>query len=42
MVEEKKEDTKLTSSGAAWAVIVIVLGFMALLVTGLIRRNRSF
>ncbi len=39
MVEEKKEDTKLVSSGAAWAVIIIVLGFIGLLVLGWFRRT---
>jgi len=41
MVEEKKEDTKLVTSGAAWAVIVIVLGFIGLLVIGWLRKMRS-
>ena len=39
MVEEKKEDTKLVSSGAAWAVIIIVLGFIGLLVVGWSRKR---
>ena len=39
MVEEKKEDTKLVSSGAAWAVIIIVLGFIGLLIVGWSRKR---
>ncbi|HIE26300.1 TPA: cobaltochelatase subunit CobN [Candidatus Poribacteria bacterium] len=39
MVEEKKEDTKLVTSGAAWAVMIIVFGFIGLLVIGWLRKR---
>jgi cobaltochelatase CobN len=41
MVEEKKEDTTIVTSGAAWAVILIVLGLIGLLVIGWLRKMRS-
>ena len=34
MAEEKSEDTKMTASGSEWMVMVIVLGFLALLLIG--------
>ncbi|MEW5691705.1 MAG: cobaltochelatase subunit CobN [Candidatus Hydrogenedentota bacterium] len=39
MIEEKKEDTKLVSSGAAWTVTIIVLGFLGLLIAGWLRKR---
>ena len=39
MVEKKTEDTRLTTSGAAWAVMAIVLGFLGLLSFGWLRKR---
>ena len=39
MVEEKKEDTKLVTSGSAWAVMIFVLGIIALLVVGWMQKK---
>ncbi len=41
MVEEKQADTTIVSSGAAWAVILIVLGLIGLLVIGWLRKMKS-
>jgi cobaltochelatase CobN len=34
MVDEKPEDTKVTSSGSEWMVMVIAVGLLALLFAG--------
>ncbi len=34
MAEEKQEDTKMTASGSEWMVMVIAVGFLALLLIG--------
>jgi len=39
MVEERKEETKPLSSGAEWAVIIIVFIFIGLLVAGWLQRE---
>ena len=40
MVEEKVDETKITSSGSAWQVVLIVAGVLALLLAGW-KRGRS-
>ncbi len=40
MVEEKAEDIKITSSGSSWLVVVIVVGFLALICFGWVRSGR--
>ena len=39
MVEEKAEDTKVTSSGSSWVVMVIVVGILGLLLVGWRRKK---